>query len=923
MNGIGRKKKFFAVAVAVAATLIVFCGKQKTKDAEGAAVKSDGDSSAPIQNVSDSVSADTLKSGKMFDAGAINIDELLVFSDYKNEEEYNKALNFARSARLDRRKVRFDSLKASFPQKVDFEQDLNGLTMDKLLFLRNGVYAINGMYFKEENLNSYFLNENDWYGDYMCFLLEYAGENKGKGFVSNEKDVKLNDAEKRFVARIDKRIAELRKDSMYVNKNGRIVGNAAHIVNMHKFSHFGQAYMDKIAQNNFVIEKNTHEQLFHLYEQNDYARMPSFVTVDLFLQSFHMYLAYTLTKLELQNFIPAIKDLCLGLYDASMKLTGSKDAEQARIAEYNAAFFAIAYTLLTGDRKRVPEKYKKDYDTEVKRATEAGADGASNFLAALTPDGGQMPMQYSLFKPRGNYTRKPETERYFRAMTWLQKAFACRDREAHLKQSIFTAILLNTVKTAKNNKALIDVYASVFEPTVLLAGEPDNLSVMDIALFLKKENIADMSLALNAENVGKVDKMLESLAGRIVIKPQTSISCADKINFMPQRYLVDNEILQNLVDVTQNARRAFPKGLDVFHALGSAAAGDVLDNFYKEKENWSAYPDSMAKLQNKFKNFDGWNASTYNKWLECLLTLQKADKSYPVFMKTKAWDYKNLNTSLASWAELKHDFILYGEQSGGLECGGCDATPYDLPEPDTEVGYVEPNILFWNKLEELLTLTHNALAKHGLLDSELKEKTENLRKEVVFLLGVSKKELAKTPLTSDEYKRIKGIGGEIENFTLKVFDPEKSFWEWQYVQGPDRSIKVVADVYTRGVPGCPKNGILHAATGYANTIYVVVEINGYLYITRGATFSYYEFVMPPNRRLTDEEWQKMDSPAIPEWMRSIVIEKNDIDIKNGTINDREVIRMRDDVHPVHCFFRGGCEYEEDIPNDYPYENPCR
>ena len=29
---------------------------------------------------------------------------------------------------------------------------------------------------------------------------------------------------------------------------------------------------------------------------------------------------------------------------------------------------------------------------------------------------------------------------------------------------------------------------------------------------------------------------------------------------------------------------------------------------------------------------------------------------------------KNLNTALASWAELKHDTILYGKQSGA-ECG--------------------------------------------------------------------------------------------------------------------------------------------------------------------------------------------------------------------------------------------------------------
>ena len=50
-----------------------------------------------------------------------------------------------------------------------------------------------------------------------------------------------------------------------------------------------------------------------------------------------------------------------------------------------------------------------------------------------------------------------------------------------------------------------------------------------------------------------------------------------------------------------------------------------------------------------------------------------------------------------------------------------------------------------------------------------------------------------------------------------------------------------------------------------------------LYLTRGATFSYYEFVQPLGTRLTDEEWQKMleekKAPAVPEWMKSILIEK--------------------------------------------------
>lgn len=97
------------------------------------------------------------------------------------------------------------------------------------------------------------------------------------------------------------------------------------------------------------------------------------------------------------------------------------------------------------------------------------------------------------------------------------------------------------------------------------------------------------------------------------------------------------------------------------------------------------------------------------------------------------------------------------------------------------------------------------------------------------------------------------MGSSIEYFTLSVVDPDLHLDDWSLVQGPDKSIAIVADIYTRNIRGCNKNGILHIATGNANNIYVVVEIEGNLYLTRGATFSYYEFVQPLGTRLTDEE----------------------------------------------------------------------
>jgi len=293
-------------------------------------------------------------------------------------------------------------------------------------------------------------------------------------------------------------------------------------------------------------------------------------------------------------------------------------------------------------------------------------------------------------------------------------------------------------------------------------------------------------------------------------------------------------------------------------------------NTNKEGNNWKNYPKNLKKLQQQFSGFNDWNNSVYNKWMECLLSSTIKDTDYPPLMQTREWGKKNLNTALASWAELKHDAILYAEQPMAAECGDGG------PPPPVTVGYVEPNIKFWTKILELLKLTEDMLKRNDYYSGDIESKTKSMREQAEFLLAASQKELNHEKLTEQEYRTIEIIGATTEYLTLSIVEPDKLLQHWENVMGPDKSIAVVADVFTRSVTGCSKNGILHVATGKVNDIYAVVEIEGYLYLTKGATFSYYEFVRPLGTRLTDEEWQKIlegkETPAIPIWIKDILYE---------------------------------------------------
>ena len=69
---------------------------------------------------------------------------------------------------------------------------------------------------------------------------------------------------------------------------------------------------------------------------------------------------------------------------------------------------------------------------------------------------------------------------------------------------------------------------------------------------------------------------------------------------------------------------------------------------------------------------------------------------------------------------------------------------------------------------------------------------------------------------------------------------------------------------------------LFTGVGLVDEIYCVVEVDGYLWLMRGAVLSYRETKRPTNmQRMTDEEWQKKmetdPEEGRPVWMKDIIV----------------------------------------------------
>ena len=739
------------------------------------------------------------------------------------------------------------------PPKLDLNMDLKGKTMEELRFLRYEVIGRNGYMFIDDVLRSRFANE-PWYQPIY--------------YTEEPWEVTLTAEEQAFVDRVQKAEESLQQNN-YIDFEGKTLVNTSNIVNRFTFDPKLLQEIDPYLEKNaFAIVPAKHEQLFHLYDQNDYQGIPPFITTDLYLQVFHIYFSYLLRDLEEEKFVGILEGLIQSMHTANQKLANSTTGEALKAAaEYNMMYYGLAYEVLTSKKLEVPASYQEGYRSELSKVNEATGQG-SPFLKSESFD-------YSLFKPRGHYTRTDALTRYFKTMMWLQTAPANRDTQVGLHAAYLSAVQLYRGKN-EQGKSLMEIYNSLFEPIMFIVGDPNQLGPKNVIEVMKAKNmvIEDLTV-LEGDNPEFIYNGLKTINLKGFKKRGANKETQEELDkltlfFMPQRYTFDAEVLNRLsmverLNLNEPPMRPVPKGLDIFAALRTPEAERILIEVYKEQETWPAYPDTLKAVQDKFQTFRDWDKNMYNKWMHGLKKLSASNPKYPHYMKTQGWDLKNLQTALASWTELKHDVILYADQPVAAEYGDGG----EWPDPVLK-GTVEPNIAFWENCMELCDLTEKVFSKYNLFDQNLGKKNESLHDLAKKMANYSRLQLNGDPLTPQQYDDLRFIGGEMEQLTLRVMDSE--VYEWYEIEGPDKFVAVVTDVFS--YQGQIRKVALTEAVGYGDEIYVVVEFDGYLYLARGATLSYYEFEQPINQRLTDEEWQKQlkegKAPTRPKWTKEII-----------------------------------------------------
>ncbi|OFX15143.1 MAG: hypothetical protein A2Z18_07265, partial [Armatimonadetes bacterium RBG_16_58_9] len=642
--------------------------------------------------------------------------------------------------------------------------------------------------------------------------------------------------------------------------------NLSNVVNFKQFKPlFTPRAIAMVARNGFVVTPTDYTQMFHVYENNEYQRprkFQAFITTDSMLHTYHVFYDYSLRTVESTKLFEA----CVKMTDAMLAASGqdliaAKPPELKDAARRNVAYFAVARKLLGG---AAPPEIVKDLANADLKKIEGHAERDFSDVFGHKVD-------FSQFVPRGHYTRSEKLKRYFKAMMWYGLTqFAIPQGKIGPRPTRMALLVVRNLRTAKaGNAPVMKLWDMIYEPTVFYVGSADDYTVYDYSrlsdkIYGKKPSVEDFADDARLKTfISEAEKLPASgienfiAISRSNSNPDPWFPVLRQFRLMGQRFIPDSRTMQELTHPKAKGRN-FPKGLDVFAAMGSDRALDILQNTYSVNV-FKGFEEQMKKMRSEMEETprQKWQSNLYYGWVWSLQSITKPTPlGYPTFMHNDAWLDKSLFTALGSWTELRHDTILYAKQSVS-ECGG-DGEEIPIPK-----GYVEPNLEFWTKLKWLNQYTKEGLVSRGLLTEELKDKFARLGDWIDFCRRITVKELTNQKVTEEEYQQICMYGSELEHLTL-------DFAGGAILSEADKDMALVADVHTSF------ENVMEEGTGRAGAIYVVVPIEGKLYMTRGAVYTQYEFEWPAADRLTDEKWQKMlqtnREPGFAEWIKSFFID---------------------------------------------------
>jgi hypothetical protein len=621
---------------------------------------------------------------------------------------------------------------------------------------------------------------------------------------------------------------------------------------------FSEADRQKLSRNGFYIEgmpapkEIDVDDMADLYYDSDSSSGEQvFVTADLFLHAYHLIFDRMLQDIEEKKFLPAVTNLSKALAKTSEDEVKGAPPNVPAIREallYDLLYFSVAAKVLDPSFA-VPTAIHSQTEALVARINsgEGELPSAQDFRGLGKED-------FTQYKIRGHYAKNEALRRYFRGMMWYGRHnFLLSDKTQTLAASLLPHLVEGAHESSRfDNIDMLVTYLIGRQDKYTLAGYR---SVNRKVFGTEVPGFHELSANLDDHLAAFQRTAWSDLPAPQIVSTQTGPGLTQEqrlhetagFKFLGQRYVLDAFILNQLTSPSvgdDQKPRNLPSALDVMVLFGSKAATDLQQKEQKEHQ-WPNYDSQIAKLKGAMEEQLGKRSTFYEQYLYGLKTLFQPTSSKQAFALGEPWQYKNLNSGLASWTELKHDTILYAEQSAAEMGGGeeFEIPPYIPPGPK---GYVEPNPVFFHQLTASIDQMLAALKRSGFIPEEYADKFTLFRGLAHRAEEIAQKENTGELITPRDYEWIKRLRLSFDRSLLLPRGAD-TIKDQSLLQ-----MALVTDVATDNVSG----RVLEEGIGTPQRMVVVIkDAFGGTRLTVGYVYSWFEFIS--RRRFSDSEWKKI------------------------------------------------------------------
>ena len=619
--------------------------------------------------------------------------------------------------------------------------------------------------------------------------------------------------------------------------------------------------------------------------------LPVFVSTDAIMYAYHVSYDRILRDVELGYLIDKVDNVLMSLRNVFPQIV----AEYSSMPEMIQKLMDVDFHLTVG-LKLIGESVSPYYpqnnarvDTVINKIMEANGFSTDTLFSSNC-----VSQDWSQFKPRGHYDSDefPQLREYFRTMMWLGRIQMylikpsmpdpfCGDQSfADVQRQIIDA---NIVYELFDLAGVHSDFEDIENILQFFVGKQDNVTLDNMGYMRNAVQITTASQLLDSVKVEEFQDTLrnQSFAYQLILSqilsgnPMAGDSVVPASSFLlfGQRFVDDSYVTASVVYdrvpmLPGGICRLFPSALDPMFVMGNNAAAQLL----VPEIDYYHYATNLAALRYLFDSFPPtyWDSSMYKRWLYMIKTLNPPENrtGLPGFMHTAAYWQEKLNTQLSSWAELRHDNLLYAKQSytGVPVC----SYPYS---------YVEPFPEMYASLKNAGAAGYNYFQNINFLDPGIKfyilDYFSNLQAACDTLKNISQKELEDTPLTEQEINFLKNMMFQVDTYSGIAYDgwyPKMIYRDDEYGnEGVMSANYIVADIHTTPADcgGGMGGWITHVGTGPVDAGVFIAKIPGgeeCAFI--GPVLSYREYVSDNWLRLTDDEWSSeyMFNSSRPDWV---------------------------------------------------------